>query len=94
MPDLIRFYIRHTAIGFALAAVFVAMLLWFNVANLWHLVSHSPDGVLAVALLWMFNGIVLGGAQFGIAVMGMAEKDDDPEGGQAEPVAIPVRVER
>ena len=40
MPELIKLYIRNVAIGFCLAAVFVAMLLWFDVQGLWHLVSH------------------------------------------------------
>ncbi len=82
MPKLIRLYITQVAIGFALSAVLVALLMWFNVANLWHLVSTSDVGLLAVFLLWLFNGIVFAGVQFGIAVMNMAEDDDDePRGG-------------
>ena len=95
MPDLVRLYIRHTLIGFAAAAVFVALLFWFNVANLWHLVTHSPDGVLAAFLLFMFNGIVFSGVQFGIAVMGMAEREDTgPRGNAPAHDAVPVPVER
>ena len=74
MPELIKLYVRQSAIGFVLAAVFVAGLLIFDVANLRHLVTHSDVGVLAVFLLWLFNGIVFAGVQFGIAVMSM--KDD------------------
>ena len=55
MPKLIRLYITNAIIGFVLAAVFVAMLLWFNIANLWHLVSHSDKGWLAVLILWIAN---------------------------------------
>ena len=44
MPKLVALYIRHTLIGFAAAAGFVALLFWFNVANLWHLVTHDPLG--------------------------------------------------
>ncbi|WP_299848423.1 hypothetical protein [uncultured Roseovarius sp.] len=100
MPKLIRLYIINVAIGFALAAVFVAMLLWFNVGNLWHLVSHTEQGWLAVLILWIANGIVFAGVQFAIAVMRMKDDDDDePRGGRRnrvmrpEPVPIPVRVE-
>jgi hypothetical protein len=95
MPDLVRLYIRHTIIGFVIAAVFVALLLWFNVVNLWHLVTHTDGGFLAVFLLFMFNGIVFSGVQFGIAVMSMAEKEEKtPRGGLREPVldAVPVPV--
>ena len=98
MPKLVRFYIRHTLIGFAAAAVFVGLLLWFNVVNLWHLVSHSDVGVLAVVLLVVFHGIVFSGVQFGIAIMSMAEKDDKDSGGTRAPEAVtelvPVPVRR
>ena len=100
MPKLIRLYIINVAIGFGLAAVFVGMLLWFNIANLWHLVSHSDKGWLAVLILWIANGIVFAGVQFAIAVMRMKDDDDDePRGGhrgrvmRREPVRIPVPAE-
>lgn len=97
MPRLIRLYITHCAIGFGVSAAFVALLLWLNVANLWHLVTHSNVGVLAVFLLWLFNGIVFAGAQFAFVIMGMArDTDEDEDRGsrmpvdQAHSVAVPV----
>lgn len=95
MPDLIKHYIRHSVIGFALAAVFVSLLLYFNVANLWHLVTHTDVGILAVFLLWLFNGIVFAGVQFGISIMSMRyddedDDDDDPRGMMIRTVPIPV----
>lgn len=100
MPKLIRLYITQVAIGFGIAGAFVAMLLWFDVANLWHLVTHSDKGLLAVVILWVLNGIVFAGVQFAIAVMRMKDDDDDePRGGHRqrvmvqEYVAIPVRVD-
>lgn len=99
MPKLIRLYITQCAIGFGLAAVFVAMLLWFNIANLGHLVFNSDKGWLALLVLWISNGVVFGGVQFGIAIMRMKDDDDDePRGGRRQRVApregrmIPVRV--
>ena len=98
MPKLIRLYITHCAIGFGIAAVFVGMLMWFNVANLWHLISGSDKGWLALLVLWLSNGVVFAGVQFGIAVMRMKDDDDDePRGGRRQRVApqprmIPVRV--
>jgi len=101
MPKLVSLYIRQTLIGFALSGVFVSMLLYFNVANLWHLVSHVSIGWLAVLLLFVFNGIVFSGVQFGIAVMSMARDHDDDAGrrrpepvvGLAEAMAtVPVSV--
>lgn len=81
MPRLVRLYILHTLIGFLIAAVFVALLFWFDVAGLWHLVTHTEGGGLAAFLLWMFNGIVFSGVQFGIAVMNLAETPERPGGG-------------
>jgi hypothetical protein len=94
MPDLVRLYIRHVAIGYGLAAVFTGLLLGTNVANLWHLVTHAPGGWLAAFLLFMFNGIVFSGVQFGIAVMRMAEPEDR-DGGRSERVSgelVPLRI--
>lgn len=103
MPKLVKLYIQQVAIGFALAVVFVGMLLWANVANLAHLVFNTSGGYLAIFLLIFFNGIVFGGVQFAISIMRMAGRDDDtPSGGKplrdlatyargAQPVPIPVR---
>lgn len=107
MPQLVRLYIRHTIIGFALSGVFVGMLLYFNVVNLWHLVTHSPSGWMAVMLLVLFNGIVFAGVQFGIAIMTMDhdDHDDDDHGRRRRvpvrgmipdlvPIPVPVRQAR
>lgn len=100
MPELVKLYIRHVAIGFAISAVFVAALLWFNVVNLAQLVGTSKGGYLAVFLLWFFNGLVFAGVQFGIAVMNMAEKPQRPGGGASPRLpmaeifdAVPVKID-
>ena len=95
MPKLIKLYIRNVALGFAIAAAFVAMLLWFNVMNLWQLVSSSNAGMLAVFLLWFMNGIVFAGVQFAWAVMSMAAPKDNGRGGTPavqDFTPVPVRV--
>lgn len=95
MPKLVRLYIRQVLIGFVLSAVFVALLLWANVGNLWRLISTSDMGFVAVIMLFMFNGIIFSGVQFAISIMRMEAKDDTPTRGTRVPVAtdIPVRVE-
>ena len=96
MPALIRLYISQVLIGFALSAVLVALLLWFNVADLRNLIFGSDVGLLALLLLWLFNGVVFAGVQFAIAIMGMADDDDDDDDGPGrrtrELVAIPIRT--
>ncbi len=96
MPKLIRLYIRNVAIGFAISAGFVAVLLWLNVMNLWHLVTTSDAGLLVVFMLWFMNGIVFAGVQFAWAIMALAKPRDNDRGGT--PVAhdfvpLPVTVD-
>lgn len=94
MPELIRLYIKNVIMGFGLSALFVGALLYTNVANLWHLVSTSNVGWIAVVMLFFFNGAVFAGVQFAITIMRMEERDDEPRGGKRVPVAtnIPARV--
>lgn len=101
MPDLIRLYIRQVVIGFAISAVVVAGILWFDIAGLGRLIFNSDVGVMAAFLLWVFNGILFAGVQFAVAIMGMADDDDDDDdGGHGArdmltiPVPVPVRPGR
>ena len=90
MPRLIAVYIRQVLVGFALAIVFVGMLLGFNVANLGHLVRGSDVGGIALIMLVVFNGIVFAGVQFGITIMRMGEDTVSGGGRRApRPVAQP-----
>ncbi|WP_372574900.1 hypothetical protein [Ruegeria jejuensis] len=93
MPKLIRLYITQVLIGFGISGLFVALLLWLNVANLWTLIRGSDVTLLAIAMLWFMNGIVFAGVQFAWAVMNMAEKDEGPKGGSRVAHGfVPVRV--
>ncbi len=87
MPKLVRLYINNVAFGFVLSAIFVGLLFWFNVANLWHLVSTSPVGWIAAAMLFMFNGIIFAGAQFAFTILRM-EEPETPKGGPRAPEPI------
>ncbi|MCA0849023.1 hypothetical protein [Salipiger thiooxidans] len=96
MPRLVRLYISQILMGFGLASAFVGLLLWLNVANLYHLVTHSDAGLLAVFLLWLFNGLVFAGVQFAISIMRLEDRDTPPSGGCRQRnmalQPIPVRV--
>jgi len=87
MPKLVNLYIRNVLFGFALSGIFVGALMYFNIANLWHLVNSSSMGWVAAVMLFMFNGIVFAGVQFGIAIMRIDE-DDEPKGGRREPLVV------
>lgn len=95
MPKLIRLYITSVAIGFALSAVFLGLLVWLNVAGLGHLVLHTASGGVAAVMLFVMNGIIFAGVQFAIAIMRLADDDNDPRGGLRAPHvlrAVPVKV--
>lgn len=93
MPKLVRLYIVNVAIGFALSAVFLAVLLALDVVGLRGLILGSSSGWLAGVMIFLFSGSIFAGVQFGIAVMGMADKDDTPRGGlRQHAVPVPVRV--
>ena len=98
MPKLIRLYVINVLIGFALSLAFLILLLGLDVAGLRRLILGTEMGWLGGVMLWGFNGIVFAGVQFGIAVMRMAEREDDedpPRGPRLSealrPVVVPVR---
>ena len=92
MPKLVRLYIVNVAIGFGIAAAFVAGLVWLDVAGLQRLILQSPMGWVAALMMVMFNGVVFAGVQFAIAIMRMAEPEDTPPRGRRQPL-VPIRVE-
>ena len=88
MPAHIRFILTHAAIGFGIAIAFAAMLLAFNVAGLWHLVTHTAEGPIALGVFVVLCGITFGSAQVGYRIMTMGEEDDDDRG-KRDPVMVP-----
>jgi len=93
MPKLVRLYIRSVLIGFGVAGVFTAALLWLDVAGIGHLILASDIGGVAAAMLIFFNGIVFAAVQFGLSVMALAEDDDHGGGtGSRNPALMPIPV--
>ena len=91
-PNLLRLYLRHCAVGFALSAIFVALILWANVGNLTGLILGSDIGWRAVFLLWFFHGTLFGGLQFAVMVMLNVDRDDDDGVGGFAPGVDPIPV--
>ena len=95
MPDHIKLILRHAAYGFVIAIAFVAGLMAFNVANLWHLVTHTAEGPIALVVLTVLCGITFGSVQIGYRIMTMGE-ENEPRGGKRDRIpafdAIPVPV--
>lgn len=85
VPKLVRLYIVNVAIGFVLSAIFVAALVWFNIAGLGHLVLETRHGWIGGLMLLVSNGVIFAGAQFAIAVMRLSQEDEPPQGGRKTP---------
>ena len=81
MPPLIRLYIQSVAIGFAISACFAGLLVWLDVMGIGRLILTSSQGWIAALMLFVFNGIIFAGVQFGLRVMLMAGRDDGPKSG-------------
>jgi hypothetical protein len=101
MPAHIRMIVKHAAIGFGISGVFTAMILYFNIGNLWHLVTNTAGGPIAVIMLVVFGGITFGSVQIGYVIMTMKAADDEPKGGKGgkgdgvvvvDAVPVPVRA--
>ena len=89
MPELIRLYIRSVAIGFAISAGFAVVLVWQDVMGIGRLVLASPQGWIAALMLFISNGIIFAGVQFGLRVMLMAGDDGRGGGLRQHDVAMP-----
>jgi hypothetical protein len=96
MPDHIKLILRHAFYGFIVALVFVGGLMYLNVANLWHLVTHTAEGPIALAVLTILCTITFGSVQIGYKIMSMGEENDEPRGGKRDAIptydAIPVPI--
>ncbi len=94
LPRLVRLYIRQCLIGFAISGLFVVLLLWLNVAGLRTLMLGTQGGLMALALLFLFNGLVFAGVQFAITIMHMADPEGGDGGGRRDNVlaSVPGRI--
>lgn len=102
MPKLVVFLMRHAAVGFLLAALFVGLLLLNDVGSIATMAARDGAGVLAIGVLTFFVGLTFSSAQMGFAVMLAKDSDDDdaPRGRRfrlfdswfVEPARVLIRV--
>jgi hypothetical protein len=65
----LRFLALHSAIGFGLAALFMAALLLGDPGGIGTLLRQASQPAGPILLLWVFTGLTFASAQFGAAVM-------------------------
>lgn len=73
MPEPILFVLKHSMIGFAVAAVFVGLLVYLDVNGLYTMLAKEEMWLVAVLVLWFGIGSVFGALQVAYAVMDQAE---------------------
>ena len=99
LPMLVRFLLRHAAIGFALAAIFVAAILVLDPQDARALLVGGAGHWWPALALWFFTGLTFGAVQIGAATM-LLDHADPPRprhhgrGAPADLVPVLLRVRR
>ena len=95
MPKHIRFMLRHAAYGAVIAIAFTALILIFDVAGIRHLVTHTTEGPVALAVFVVLCTITFGSVQIGMQIMTLGNRPDDGDNGNRAAVAtgVPIPVE-
>lgn len=68
LPVAVRFMLLHGLVGFGIAAIFVAAILWADPGGVGSLILRH-GGAPVILLLWFFTGLTFGSVQIGAAVM-------------------------
>ena len=101
--DLLKFMLRHAALGMAIAVAVVAGIVALNVAGLRGLMLGSEAGLLALFMLTFFMGLTFSSAQIAFAVLMMTKTSGGGRGSRrkldlyhwfAPPAPAVVRVKR
>jgi hypothetical protein len=96
MPPLVRFMLRHAAIGFALGVVVAIIIVATDALHLRSLAMATQMGWLGLGVFCFLTGLTIGSLQIGFAVMLQGNNDDHkPGGGHGARLApIPARIDR
>lgn len=83
---------QNAAIGFGVAAVFVAGLVMLDVAGVGQMVA-SEHGMIAAVALWILHGVAFTVIQIAFASIGL-DDDDTPRGGKMIPIKVIANLRR
>lgn len=85
MPGSAVFLARHAALGFGIAALGVALLVWGDPAGLGQLPAAAHEHPLPLLLLWLFGGLTFGGARMAAGIMLPSDEGRHPALGRLVP---------
>lgn len=72
-PHLMRMFFVSWGIGFVLSALFLALMIWFNLMNVGFLILNTDGGYTMALVFWVFTATLFGAVQFSLVIMGYAE---------------------
>ena len=85
MPPLISLVLRHALIGFGIALGFTALVLWTDLAGIRHLVTHTAEGPIALAVFIVLCTITFGSVQIGLRIMALGTEDEGEDPRRNDP---------
>ncbi len=72
------FLLKHMLAGILGSWVLGGLLLYFNISNLWTMISSTNDGWLVVVMLFTGLSITFGSIGMGWGIFSLAQERDDP----------------
>ena len=92
MPFLIRFMLRHAALGFLLGMVGAGIAIAADFGGLRSLAAATPLGWVGLSAFAFLIGLTMGGLQIGFAVMLLPYDDGPPAGGKPRRTTVPASL--
>ncbi|MDV7339543.1 hypothetical protein RYZ26_08065 [Terasakiella sp. A23] len=74
----LTFLLKHLVSGVFGGFVFGTLLLYFDVSNLWTLISGTSDGWLVVIMLYSGLALTFGSIAMGWGIFSLAQERDEP----------------
>ena len=72
----LAFLLTHLVYGSVGGFVFGALILWFDIAHLWTMITVSPDRLLYLLLLFFGLFVTFGSIGMAVGVMQLGEERD------------------
>ncbi len=87
LPLLVRLYIFHCMIGFAISGIFTFCVIHYDVAGIGRMAMAVEGGWIGMLAFFILNGTLFAGVQFAVMIMSMDYDGQGPRRGK------PVREE-
>lgn len=76
--ETILFLLKHLVSGIVGGLVFGGLLLYYDVSNLWTMISSSSEGWIFAGMLFLSLCLTFGSIAMGWGIFSLAQERDDP----------------